>query len=123
MLISFNGLLFTNQNRFITASIGGAGIYEVEDERINAIPEEKKHPDGMFTAFIDRGPDVDLSLIDVPVLAINGEFDNPIAKTTRMQREIADFRNVVLLERGHMDAIVDPKYVQELSDFLDSSDP
>ncbi len=40
------------------------------------------------------------------MLAINGEYDRPNAKTHRMQRELADFKSVVLPGKSHLTAIM-----------------
>jgi hypothetical protein len=54
---------------------------------------------------------VDLTKIKIPVLAINGEFDGPNAKTHRMKRELANFSAVVLPCKSHLTAIVSPLIV------------
>ena len=46
-------------------------------------------------------PPLDLTAIDFPVLAVNGEFDAPVSKTQRMARELKDFRAVILPGHGH----------------------
>jgi pimeloyl-ACP methyl ester carboxylesterase len=53
------------------------------------------------TATPSARPPVDLTTIAFPVLAVNGEFDAPISKTQRMQRELKDFRAVILPGHGH----------------------
>ncbi|MDD3836404.1 MAG: alpha/beta hydrolase [Phenylobacterium sp.] len=49
---------------------------------------------------------VDLSRIDFPVMAINGEYDRPNARTHRLAREVKDFTNVVLPGKGHLTAMM-----------------
>ena len=49
---------------------------------------------------------VDLSKIDFPVMAINGEYDRPNHRTHRMARELADFTNLVLPGKGHLTAMM-----------------
>jgi pimeloyl-ACP methyl ester carboxylesterase len=49
---------------------------------------------------------IDLSRIRFPVMAINGEYDRPLARTHRMWRELHDFTNVVLEGKGHLSAIM-----------------
>ena len=70
--------------------------------------------------------DVDLRKIDFPVLAINGEYDRPFAKTHRLWRELRDFTNVVLPGKSHLTAIVagtmPPEYVRAVVRFIDSND-
>jgi pimeloyl-ACP methyl ester carboxylesterase len=69
---------------------------------------------------------IDLTRVDVPVLAINGEFDRPIAKTHRMWRELRNFTNVVLPGKSHMSAVASgfmpPSYVENLERFIDAHD-
>ncbi len=65
-----------------------------------------------------RGPrtsglDIDLTKVNVPVLAINGEFDRPYSKTQRMWRELNDFTNVVLPGKSHLTAIAYPYIPKE----------
>src|SRR4029434_6761091 len=52
------------------------------------------------------GPQLDLTKLNIPMLAINGEFDRPNAKTTRMAREVKNFTNVVLPGKSHLTAIM-----------------
>ena len=49
---------------------------------------------------------IDLTTVTVPVLAINGEFDGPNAKTARMHRELKNFKGVVLPGKSHLTAIM-----------------
>ena len=49
---------------------------------------------------------VDLTKVDIPVLAINGEYDRPYSRTHRMWRELRNFSNVVLPGKSHLTAIV-----------------
>ncbi|MBI2824300.1 MAG: alpha/beta hydrolase [Planctomycetia bacterium] len=72
-------------------------------------------------------PKLDLAKVKIPVLAINGEFDRPNAKTHRMQRELANFTSVVLPGKSHLSAIVTGSipalYTDTLVQFIDSNDP
>lgn len=72
-------------------------------------------------------PTIDLTQIKIPVLAINGEFDRPNARTHRMQRELANFTSVVLAGKSHLSAIVagsiPPLYTDTLVEFINSNDP
>ena len=54
------------------------------------------------------GPQLDLTKITFPVMAINGELDRPLAKTVRMHRELRNFTNVVLPGKSHLTAIAAP---------------
>ena len=69
---------------------------------------------------------IDLTKITIPVIAINGEFDRPIAKTARMQRELKNFRSVVLPGKSHLTAImagyIPDLYVTSLVNFINEND-
>jgi pimeloyl-ACP methyl ester carboxylesterase len=73
------------------------------------------------------GPQLDLTKITFPVLAINGEFDRPLAKTVRMGRELRNFTNVVLPGKSHLTAIMAgymPKeYLESVVKFINANDP
>ncbi len=73
----------------------------------------------------ERGT-IDLTTIKIPVLAINGEFDRPNAKTHRMQRELADFKAVVLPGKSHLTAImagyIPQLYIDSLLEFINQHD-
>jgi pimeloyl-ACP methyl ester carboxylesterase len=77
------------------------------------------------TFFSAKPTPIDLTKIQIPVLAINGEFDRPNAKTVRMQRELKNFKSVVLPGKGHLTAIqagyIPPLYIQSLEKFIDSN--
>jgi pimeloyl-ACP methyl ester carboxylesterase len=75
-----------------------------------------------------RAPlEIDLTRITFPVLAVNGEFDRPRAKTHRLWRELRDFTNVVLPGKSHLTAIaapyMPPQYTESVVRFIDSNDP
>ncbi|WP_084735472.1 alpha/beta fold hydrolase [Cystobacter ferrugineus] len=136
--------------RFITAIIGGSGVEET-DEALRAAaealdpkgtdPEEERileefaraqegmpEPDmvaieAVAAAWTIWWPQpINLTRIDFPVLAVNGEFDNPYSRTTRMTRELKQFENVILPQRSHLTAIVDPLHLQRLVTFIDAHD-
>jgi pimeloyl-ACP methyl ester carboxylesterase len=73
------------------------------------------------------GPQLDLTKITFPVMAINGEFDRPLAKTVRLHRELRDFTNVVLPGKSHLTAIMAgymPKeYLDSVVKFINANDP
>lgn len=48
---------------------------------------------------------LDLTKITVPVLAIIGEYDRPHMKTHRMNREIKNFKSIVLLGKSHLTSL------------------
>jgi pimeloyl-ACP methyl ester carboxylesterase len=60
---------------------------------------------------------LDLAKVTFPVMAINGEFDRPNARTHRLARELADFTNVVLPGKGHLSAMM-AGFIPEL--YIDS---
>jgi pimeloyl-ACP methyl ester carboxylesterase len=70
---------------------------------------------------------IDLTQLNIPMLAINGEYDRPIAKTHRMWRELKNFTNVVLPGKSHLTAIASgfmPKeYLESVVKFIDANDP
>ncbi|CAN5518985.1 alpha/beta hydrolase [soil metagenome] len=70
---------------------------------------------------------LDLTKIDFPVLAINGEFDRPNAKTHRMQRELKSFTNVVLPGKSHVTAVAAPympkECLESVVSFIEANDP
>jgi pimeloyl-ACP methyl ester carboxylesterase len=70
---------------------------------------------------------IDLTKIKIPVLAINGEFDSPHAKTERMARELKNFQNVILPGKNHMSAIavggpMPQQYIDSLVAFINTHD-
>jgi pimeloyl-ACP methyl ester carboxylesterase len=70
---------------------------------------------------------LDLSTIKFPVMAINGEFDRPLAKTHRLWRELDDFTNLVLPGKGHLSAVMKgfiPKaYIDGMAAFIQRNNP
>ncbi|PTL81645.1 alpha/beta fold hydrolase [Vitiosangium sp. GDMCC 1.1324] len=137
--------------RFITATIGGAGVEETDEalkaeaeardpkgtdpeepqilERFNSAMEEQPEPDyaayeAVAIAWGTWWPQpIDLTRIDFPVQAVNGEFDNPYSRTMRMTRELSQFENVIVPGRSHLTTIVDPLYLQSLVAFINTHDP
>lgn len=143
-------LLASNPERFVTATFGGSGIREVEQEWKDKVPEDKPGPDPKEAEATSKlrglpGQDrealaavrqypwkpeerskVDLTKIKFPVLAINGEFDHPNANTHRLQRELANFKGVVLPGKSHLTAImpgyIPKEYIETLAAFIDAND-
>jgi pimeloyl-ACP methyl ester carboxylesterase len=79
------------------------------------------------TAARPREPlQIDLRSLDVPLLAINGEYDAPYSKTFRLWREAKDFTNVILPGKSHLTAIAAPympkEYEESLVRFIDAND-
>lgn len=73
------------------------------------------------------GPQLDLTKITFPVMAVNGEFDRPLAKTVRLHRELRNFTNVVLPGKSHLTTIMAgymPKeYLESVVKFINANDP
>ena len=70
---------------------------------------------------------LDLSKIKFPVMAINGEFDRPLAKTHRLWRELDDFTNLVLPGKGHLSAVmkdfIPQAYIDGMAAFIQRNNP
>ena len=64
-----------------------------------AMAEMQRRHDAQFAG-------LDLSTIKFPVMAINGEFDRPLARTHRLWRELDDFTNLVLKGKSHLTAMM-----------------
>ncbi len=138
--------------RIISAVLGGSGVRERDDifaehatalDPVGTDPEQEKalavlrgrsnRDEDAFAALREgrranpsSSPELDLSTIDFPVMAINGEFDRPHSKTHRMWRELNDFRNVVLPGKAHNTAVnagfIPPEYAESLIKFFGSAD-
>jgi len=143
-------LLASAPQRFITASYGGSGVPEIEPKYKQQVPADDPSVDPQETEAMERlrgRPDrdddaleavrqypwkpgergrIDLTTITIPVLAINGEFDRPQAKTHRMKRELADFSAVVLPGKSHLTAImqgyIPQLYIDSLVEFIGKND-
>lgn len=74
----------------------------------------------------ERGA-IDLAKVRLPVLAINGELDGFHAKTHRLEREVADFTNVMLPGKSHLSAIepgyIPDQYIEATVAFVEKNDP
>jgi pimeloyl-ACP methyl ester carboxylesterase len=72
-------------------------------------------------------PSVDLKSIKFPVIAVNGDYDRPFAKTHRMWRELDNFTSVVLKDHGHLSAVMagitPPEYADSLDKFITANNP
>jgi pimeloyl-ACP methyl ester carboxylesterase len=70
---------------------------------------------------------IDLTKLNIPMLAINGEFDSPNAKTARLAREVKNFKSVVLPGKSHLTAIspgyIPKEYIESLVAFINANDP
>jgi pimeloyl-ACP methyl ester carboxylesterase len=96
-----------------------------EAQKLAATPAPPRPP--LPVTAQPAGPKLDLSKITFPVLAINGEFDRPNAKTHRMKRELKDFTNVILPGKSHLTAIAAPympkEYLESVVKFINANDP
>ena len=148
-------LLGIAPERFITAGFGGSGLTETDPElRAQATAMDDKLPKavGADAAAMDRfrsrvssarppsaatpnttagGPPapatVDLTKLSIPIIAINGAFDNPYSKTHRLWREVGTFQNVILPGKTHLTAIavggpMPQQYIDATVKFIDSYD-
>jgi pimeloyl-ACP methyl ester carboxylesterase len=144
-------LLAMAPDRFITASYGGSGVPETNPTYKEQVPADAPGPDPQeaeASAKLRTSPDrdaealaavtqypwkpeergaIDLAKIKIPVLAINGEFDRPNAKTHRMKRELTNFTAVVLPGKSHLTAImagyIPQLYIDTLVKFINENDP
>ena len=131
------GLLKVAPERFITASVMGIGIKETPEwlgkgptdapsaapaqastRTVDLSPRAFGAPRGAPKGAPDANPEVDLTRIHFPLLALNGGNDRPIAKTHRMWRELQDFTYVVIPGRNHMEACRDPLFGDALVRFI-----
>jgi pimeloyl-ACP methyl ester carboxylesterase len=70
---------------------------------------------------------VDLTKLTIPILAVNGSYDNPYRKTHRLWREVQTFQNVILPGKTHLTAIAagappSQQYVDAIAKFIDQYD-
>jgi len=102
------------------------GMTREEAEKLAETPPAAR-PATPLTAAAMRPPQLDLTRLNIPMLAINGEFDRPNAKTARLSREVKNFTNVVLPGKSHLTAIasgyIPKEYIESLVKFIDANDP
>src|SRR5947209_3016548 len=114
-------LLTLIPDRMITAGFGGSGVREADEDLAKLVPDDSDSVDPE-EAVASRN----LRKVAIPVLAINGEYLRPLAKTHRLWRELHDFTNVVLPGKSHLTAIVagymPPDYLKATVRFIDSND-
>ena len=105
------------------------GMSREEAEKLASQPRPTPAPGAAspLTAAMRAPLEIDLTKVTIPVLAINGEYDRPYAKTFRMWRELRDFTSVILPGKSHLTAIAAPyipkEYAESLVRFVDSNDP
>lgn len=145
-------LLALIPNRFITADFGGSGMSETNDiyraaaeamddalpkatgadaegmERFRARVAAARPPgSAAATARAPAPTAVDLTKLDIPILAVNGSYDNPYRKTHRLWREARVFQNVILPGKTHLTAIAagaapSQQYIDAIAKFIDMYD-
>ena len=102
------------------ADLARRGGGRSEDEQRARMAEMAKRRE----ALLER---LDLSTIKFPVMAINGEFDRPLAKTHRLWRELDDFTNLVLPGKGHLSAVmqsfIPEAYIAGMAAFIVRNNP
>jgi pimeloyl-ACP methyl ester carboxylesterase len=145
-------LLALIPNRFITAGFGGSGLSETNDTyraAAEAMDDALPKATGVDAEGMDRfrarvsaarpqgsaaaatrapvPPAVDLTKLEIPILAVNGSYDNPYRKTHRLWREVRIFQNVILPGKTHLTAIAagaapSQQYVDAIAKFIDMYD-
>jgi pimeloyl-ACP methyl ester carboxylesterase len=141
-------LLAMIPQRFMTAGFGGSGIQETDPKlraQAEAMDAALPKAQGEDAAAMERfrarvaqsrpanSPPIastplkiDLTTLNVPILAINGSFDNPYAKTQRIWREAHVFENVILANKTHLTAIASSGapalYIESMRRFIDAHD-
>jgi pimeloyl-ACP methyl ester carboxylesterase len=139
-----SGLLKVAPERFITAAVLGIGIRETPEwvgkgptdpapasaaarpaggAGVNLAPRADGAPMSAPRGAPEANPEVDLTKIDFPVIAINGSDDRPLSKTHRMWRELENFTYVVIPGRHHMNASGDPAFGDALAKFIAFNNP
>jgi pimeloyl-ACP methyl ester carboxylesterase len=143
-------LLAMIPGRFITAGFGGSGLQETDPAlraQAAALDEAAPKAQGEDAAAMERfrarvatilpaagatpassaGSPVNVAALTIPILAINGSFDTPYAKTHRLWREAKIFQNVILPGKTHLTAVavggpMPPEYADAMSRFIDQFD-
>ena len=146
-------ILYHHPERVLSITYGGSGIREIRAKYIAETPEDKMHsalagiqetravariialtrPDVIALATIGRNMPhkgekfrIDLTKVDIPVLAITGEYDFPNRRTHRLQRELKNFRNIIVPGKAHASLItpgfMPDIYLEESVQFIRSVD-
>ena len=116
-----------SRNLRVASAVDNGMSREEAERRVDAAIEEARKNPPAPPRLPPRAPlKIDLASLDIPMLAINGEFDSPYAKTFRLWREAKDFTNVILQGKSHLTAIAPgymPKeYPESLVRFIDGND-
>lgn len=140
-------LLARYPNRIITAIYGGSGVQETDPKWQAQVPKDAEAPatsdpnrpggenwssypgyDRVALDAVQKYPwkpedrTIDLAKVSMPVLAIVGGFDNPNQRTHRLQRELKQFKLVVIPGETHGSAHLNPAYLTNLMQFLVAND-
>src|SRR5688572_29970976 len=145
-------LLALIPNRFVTAGFGGSGMSETNatyraaaEAMDDALPKATgadgegmerfrarvaaARPQGSPAAATraPAAPAGGLTRPEMPILAVNGSYDNPYRKTHRLWREVRIFQNVILPGKTHLTAIAagaapSQQYVDAIAKFIDMYD-
>lgn len=108
------------------------GMSREEAEKLAATPAQPRAlpaaaVSGAATRSQPAVSSLDLTKLNIPLLAINGEYDRPLAKTHRLWREARNFTSVVLPGKSHLTAIAAPyipkEYAESLVKFINANDP
>lgn len=140
-------ILKNHPDRVVSAIYGGSGVSETDPEWIARVPDDPETPEGLAETLpgepwstypgFDREAigavrdypwtneerAIDLTQIDIPVLAIVGSYDGPNRRTHRMARELADFEAVILEGETHGSSHFNPLYTEALVEFVREHDP
>lgn len=116
-----------SRNLRISAAMNNGMSREEAEAAADKPREPRQAPAGLNPEQMRRAAlEIDLRKVSIPVLAINGEYDRPLAKTHRLWRELNDFTNVVLPGKSHLTAIVagsmPPEYLKATVRFIDAND-
>ena len=111
------GLMKLAPQRFITASILGAGVPESEGWVKVATRGSDIENDPKIVAGID------LTTINFPVLGINGENDLADKRREPLASGLADLTYVVIPGANHMSAPRHPEFVTALVNFIVANNP
>lgn len=91
-----------------------------------ASPDQSNLSSQPVPAAVPR-PEINLKALNIPILAVVGEFDNPYSRTHRLWREAPNFKRVILRNRGHLSSYIaglaPELYRDSLVEFVTSNNP
>jgi pimeloyl-ACP methyl ester carboxylesterase len=140
-------VLAQHPDRLITAIFGGSGPQEVDPKRQAEVPKDEEPPaanapgaprgenwasypgyDRTALDLVQKYPwkpedrAIDLTKVRIPVLAIVGGLDRPNLRTHRMQREVKNFKRVIVPGETHGSVHLNPVYTKTLIEFITAND-